>query len=49
VDLYYACTQTRMMFTIWGLLLLLERYPGLVPDVDLMFECMECILKVALQ
>jgi len=41
VDLYYACTQTRMMFTIWGLLLLLERYPGLVPDVDLMFECMD--------
>lgn len=41
VDLYYACTQTRMMFTIWGLLQLLERYPGLVPDVDLMFECMD--------
>ncbi|KAA8549411.1 hypothetical protein F0562_001116 [Nyssa sinensis] len=29
------------MFTIWGLLQLLRRYPGMVPDVDLMFECMD--------
>ncbi|KAJ4834700.1 hypothetical protein Tsubulata_003606 [Turnera subulata] len=41
LDLYYACVQSRMMFTIWGLLQLLERYPGLVPDVDMMFECMD--------
>ncbi|ERN09811.1 hypothetical protein AMTRI_Chr08g201810 [Amborella trichopoda] len=41
VDLYYACVQSRAMFTIWGLLRLLDRFPGLVPDVDLMFDCMD--------
>ncbi|OUZ99094.1 Lipopolysaccharide-modifying protein [Macleaya cordata] len=40
-DFYYACVQSRAMFTIWGLLQLLRRYPGLVPDVDLMFDCMD--------
>ncbi|XP_040992070.1 protein O-glucosyltransferase 1-like [Juglans microcarpa x Juglans regia] len=41
VDLYYTCVQSRMMFTIWGLLQLLKRYPGKVPDVDMMFDCMD--------
>ncbi|XP_059430144.1 uncharacterized protein LOC132163790 [Corylus avellana] len=41
VDLLYACVQSRAMFTIWGLLQLLKRYPGMVPDVDLMFDCMD--------
>ncbi|XP_061345896.1 uncharacterized protein LOC133291626 [Gastrolobium bilobum] len=41
VDWYYACVQSRAMFTVWGLLQLLKRYPGLVPDVDLMFDCMD--------
>ncbi|RZC84431.1 hypothetical protein C5167_047216 [Papaver somniferum] len=41
VDFYYACTQTRAMFTVWGLLQLLRRYPGMIPDVDLMFDCMD--------
>uniref|UniRef100_A0A5B7A5U3 Putative O-glucosyltransferase rumi n=1 Tax=Davidia involucrata TaxID=16924 RepID=A0A5B7A5U3_DAVIN len=41
VDFYYACVQSRAMFTVWGLLQLLRRYPGMVPDVDLMFECMD--------
>lgn len=41
VDFYYACVQSRMMFTVWGLLQLLKRYPGLVPDVDIMFDCMD--------
>ncbi|XP_055962376.1 uncharacterized protein LOC126653960 isoform X2 [Mercurialis annua] len=41
LDLYYACVQSRMMFTIWGLLQLLNRYPGMVPDVDIMFDCMD--------
>lgn len=41
VDFYYACVQSRAMFTIWGLLQLLRRYPGRVPDVDLMFDCMD--------
>ncbi|KAM7527668.1 hypothetical protein LguiB_031078 [Lonicera macranthoides] len=41
VDYYYACVQSRAMFTVWGLLQLLRRYPGKVPDVDLMFDCMD--------
>lgn len=41
VDLYYACVQSRAMFTVWGLLQLLKRYPGMIPDVDLMFDCMD--------
>ncbi|XAR60736.1 Protein xylosyltransferase, partial [Bertholletia excelsa] len=41
VDFYYACVQSRAMFTIWGLLQLIKRYPGRVPDVDLMFDCMD--------
>ncbi|XP_010253905.1 PREDICTED: O-glucosyltransferase rumi homolog isoform X2 [Nelumbo nucifera] len=41
VDFYYDCVQSRAMFTIWGFLQLLKRYPGLVPDVDLMFDCMD--------
>ncbi|KDP46492.1 hypothetical protein JCGZ_08464 [Jatropha curcas] len=41
LDLYYACVQSRLMFTIWGLLQMLRRYPGMVPDVDFMFDCMD--------
>ncbi|GAV66613.1 Glyco_transf_90 domain-containing protein [Cephalotus follicularis] len=41
VDLYYACVQSRQMFTIWGLVQLLRRYPDSVPDVDMMFDCMD--------
>ncbi|XP_068644345.1 uncharacterized protein [Aristolochia californica] len=40
-DYYYACVQSRTLFTLWGLLQLLRRYPGMVPDVDLMFDCMD--------
>lgn len=41
VEFYYACVQSRAMFTIWSFLQLLRRYPGKVPDVDLMFDCMD--------
>ncbi|XP_052187059.1 uncharacterized protein LOC127797893 isoform X2 [Diospyros lotus] len=41
VDFYYACVQSRSMFTVWGFLQLLRRYPGRVPDVDMMFDCMD--------
>nr|XP_043638258.1 protein O-glucosyltransferase 1 [Erigeron canadensis] len=41
VDYYYDCVQSRAMFTIWGFLQLLKRYPGRIPDVDLMFDCMD--------
>ncbi|WVZ96283.1 hypothetical protein U9M48_041939 [Paspalum notatum var. saurae] len=41
VDLYYACVQSRALLTVWSLLQLMRRYPGRVPDVDLMFDCMD--------
>lgn len=41
VEYYYACVQSRALFTVWGMLQLLKRYGGLVPDVDLMFDCMD--------
>ncbi|GAB4859721.1 hypothetical protein Ancab_011199 [Ancistrocladus abbreviatus] len=41
VDLHYSCVQSRMMFIVWGLLQLLKRYPSMVPDVDMMFDCMD--------
>jgi hypothetical protein len=33
--------QTRDLFTIWGVLQLLHRYPGRVPDLKLMFDCVD--------
>ncbi|KAG8060091.1 hypothetical protein GUJ93_ZPchr0002g26616 [Zizania palustris] len=33
--------QTRDLFTIWGVLQLLRRYPGRVPDLELMFDCVD--------
>ncbi|XBI52097.1 hypothetical protein VPH35_034517 [Triticum aestivum] len=33
--------QTRDLFTIWGILQLLRRYPGRIPDLDLMFNCVD--------
>lgn len=41
LDLYFACVQSRAMFTVWGLLQLLRRYPGRIPDVDILFDCMD--------
>ncbi|PKA60220.1 protein glucosyltransferase [Apostasia shenzhenica] len=41
LDLYYSCVQSRAMFTVWGLLQLLRRYPGMIPDVDFMLDCMD--------
>ncbi|WVZ86540.1 hypothetical protein U9M48_033300, partial [Paspalum notatum var. saurae] len=36
---YGRCFQTRDVFTQWGILQLLRRYPGRVPDLDLVFDC----------
>ncbi|KAJ0967208.1 hypothetical protein J5N97_024125 [Dioscorea zingiberensis] len=36
---YQKCFQTRDTFTVWGILQLLRRYPGQIPDLDLMFNC----------
>ncbi|KAM0854763.1 hypothetical protein ACQ4PT_050252 [Festuca glaucescens] len=37
VEKYRQSYQTRDVFTEWGILQLLARYPGRVPDVDMMF------------
>nr|CAB3469534.1 unnamed protein product [Digitaria exilis] len=39
VETYRRAFQTRDVFTQWGILQLLRRYPGRVPDLDLMFAC----------
>lgn len=39
VETYRHSFQTRDIFTLWGILQLLQRYPGRVPDLDLMFNC----------
>nr|XP_043618983.1 protein O-glucosyltransferase 1-like [Erigeron canadensis] len=39
MEKYDYVFQTRDVFTIWGILQLLEVYPGKVPDLDLMFMC----------
>ncbi|KAL8232567.1 hypothetical protein R6Q57_002345 [Mikania cordata] len=41
VEHYKRSVQSRDVITIWGLLQLLRRYPGQVPDLDLMFECFD--------
>ncbi|KAG2609466.1 hypothetical protein PVAP13_4KG044400 [Panicum virgatum] len=39
VETYRRAYQTRDVFTQWGILQLLRRYPGRVPDLDIMFAC----------
>lgn len=39
VEKYRKPFQTRDVFTIWGILQLLRLYPGMVPDLELMFRC----------
>ncbi|KAG2628459.1 hypothetical protein PVAP13_3KG390400 [Panicum virgatum] len=39
VEKYHPAYQTRDVFTLWGILQLLARYPGRVPDLNLMFFC----------
>ncbi|XP_010273073.1 PREDICTED: O-glucosyltransferase rumi-like [Nelumbo nucifera] len=39
VEKYRKAIQTRDVFTLWGILQLLRRYPGRMPDLDLMFDC----------
>ncbi|KAJ6849951.1 protein O-glucosyltransferase 1-like isoform X2 [Iris pallida] len=41
VEYYWKAFQTRDVFTIWGILQLLRRYPGRLPDLDLMFDCVD--------
>ncbi|XP_057828366.2 uncharacterized protein LOC131039592 isoform X2 [Cryptomeria japonica] len=39
VESFRHCFQTRDLFTVWGIAQLLRMYPGMVPDLDLMFNC----------
>ncbi|KAK7253034.1 hypothetical protein RIF29_37423 [Crotalaria pallida] len=39
VEKYRKSIQTRDVFTIWGIMQLVRRYPGMVPDLELMFDC----------
>ncbi|XP_073002518.1 uncharacterized protein [Typha latifolia] len=41
VERYQRAFQSRDVLTIWGILQLLRRYPGRVPDIDLMFDCVD--------
>lgn len=41
VETYQKAFQTRDVFTLWGILQLLRRYPGEVPDLELMFDCVD--------
>ncbi|OMO58670.1 Lipopolysaccharide-modifying protein [Corchorus olitorius] len=38
VEKYKDAIQTRDVFTIWGILQLLRKYPGRLPDLEIMFE-----------
>jgi len=41
LETYEKGFQTRDVFTLWGILQLLRRYPGKVPDLELMFDCVD--------
>lgn len=41
VEVYEKAFQTRDTFTLWGILQLLRKFPGQVPDLDLMFDCVD--------
>ncbi|KAL6981917.1 hypothetical protein U1Q18_023535, partial [Sarracenia purpurea var. burkii] len=39
VEKYRNVYQTRDLFTLWGIVQLARRYPGRLPDLELMFNC----------
>ncbi|KAG6506887.1 O-glucosyltransferase rumi-like [Zingiber officinale] len=41
VEEYFGHSMARNVFTLWGIIQLINRYPGRVPDLDLMFNCMD--------
>lgn len=41
LETYQKSFQSRDTFTVWGILQLLRRYPGQIPDLDLMFDCVD--------
>ncbi|QCD94844.1 protein glucosyltransferase [Vigna unguiculata] len=49
LETYQKSFQTRDVFTLWGILQLLRRYPGKVPDLELMFDCVDWPVVLANQ
>ncbi|XP_061999216.1 uncharacterized protein LOC133716529 [Rosa rugosa] len=41
MERYSKAFQSRDTFTLWGILQLLRKYPGKVPDLELMFDCVD--------
>lgn len=41
MERFHRAFQTRDVFTLWGVLQLLRRYPGKLPDLELMFDCVD--------
>ncbi|KAJ7969965.1 O-glucosyltransferase rumi-like [Quillaja saponaria] len=41
VETFEKGFQTRDVFTLWGILQLLRRYPGKMPDLEMMFDCVD--------
>ncbi|KAI3929980.1 hypothetical protein MKW98_004134 [Papaver atlanticum] len=41
MEMYKKSFHSRDMNTVWGILQLLRRYPGKLPDLDLMFDCLD--------
>lgn len=39
IETYRKSFQTRDKFTFWGIAQLMKFYPGMLPDLDLMFNC----------
>ncbi|XP_022870750.1 protein O-glucosyltransferase 1-like [Olea europaea var. sylvestris] len=39
VEKFRQSIQTRALFTLWGIVQLMRRYPGKLPDLELMFDC----------
>ncbi|KAG7986824.1 hypothetical protein I3843_03G101200 [Carya illinoinensis] len=39
VEKYRKAFQTRDVFTLWGIIQMLRRYPGKVPNLELIFDC----------
>ncbi|XP_043723087.1 O-glucosyltransferase rumi homolog [Telopea speciosissima] len=41
LETFSKAFQTRDVFTLWGILQMLNRYPGRLPDLELMFDCVD--------
>lgn len=41
IERFHRSFQSRDVFTLWGIVQLLRRYPGQVPDLELMFDCVD--------